>query len=74
MKIELKQVVSVRELQIDTSLGWKRAMGMLYFQQLEDGGMVPRVVTAATNGEWITKMINNGRIFIPEEKTVCEAS
>lgn len=72
LKITLRPVKSIRELQTDTSQGWKRRIGQLYFQKLEDGGMVPRVVSEATNGQWITKMVNEGRLYVVDGECVCE--
>lgn len=72
VKIDLKPVKSIRDLQEDTSLGWKRRIGQLYFQVLEDGQVIPRVITTATNGDWITKMIREGKLYIPEGGSVCE--
>lgn len=74
LKIRLNQVKSIRELQTETSQGWKRRIGQLYFQKLEDGGMVPRVVSEVTNGQWITKMVNEGRLYVVDGECVCERS
>lgn len=72
LKIAIKRVKSIRELQEDTSQGWKRRMGQLYFHQLEDGNMVPRVISERTNGKWVQQMISKGLLWIAEEDCVCE--
>jgi hypothetical protein len=74
VKIGIKRVKSIRELQEDTSQGWKRKLGQLYFQQLEDGNMVPRVVSERTNGRWVQHMIGKGLLWIAEGGGVCEMS
>ena len=74
VKIGIKRAKSVRELQEETSQGWKRRMGQLYFHQLEDGNMIPRVISERTNGRWVQRMISEGKIYIPEGNCVCESS
>jgi hypothetical protein len=46
-----RTVESVRELQKIEQGTWVRNHGLLYFHQLEDGGIVPHVVSTLTNGE-----------------------
>lgn len=74
MKIELtiKQINSVSELKKFESGVFKRNIGLLYFQLMENNGFIPRVVTNETNGEWLIKMINQKRIFISDEKIKAE--
>ena len=72
IKISIKRVENVRQLQEETSLGWKRRMGQLYYQELEDGNFVPRVISDRTNGSWIQSMIASGKLWIPEEGCFCE--
>jgi hypothetical protein len=69
---ELKPVHSVRELQQLEDGKYVRRIGMPYFQRMPDGGYIFRVVTAHTNGEWLIQKINEGVIYIPEEKVLAE--
>lgn len=70
--LSIRQVASVRELQKPEKGEMVRNVGLLYFHVLEDGGIVPRVVSPQTNGDWLIKMIRQGRIYLPKEKIVGE--
>lgn len=65
INIHLRSIDSVEQLQ-KFSLG--RAVmkeGILYFHLLESGGFVAHVVSKETDGEWIRRMIERNRIYVP---------
>jgi hypothetical protein len=58
-----------------TSEDGGRKGGMIYYQQLEGTeGVVPRIVTRATNSAWLLAEIEAGRIYIPTQNITCENS
>lgn len=67
ISIEVKQVDSIRELQVLEGGEYLRKLGQLYFQVMPNGRFMARVISPQTNGDWITKMINQKTIYIPTE-------
>lgn len=72
--LSLRLASSVRELQKHEKGEWVRNMGLLYFHQLEDGGIVPHVVSPQTNGEWLIKMVRQNRIYLTKPTINAEKS
>tara|TARA_R110002020_G_scaffold475112_1_gene708596 strand:+ start:477 stop:710 length:234 start_codon:yes stop_codon:yes gene_type:complete len=72
LKVEVKLATSLREF-IDPMVMLKRE-GMLYFQKLSDGNLVPRVVTEKTERETLINLIYQKRAYIPLEKITAEQS
>jgi hypothetical protein len=70
--LEIKQVRSVRELQVLEGGEYVRKIGQVYFQYMPDGKYLTRVITERTNGEWIVKMINQKAIYVPTENIKAE--
>jgi hypothetical protein len=44
----------------------------MYFQKMEDGNFIPRVITPQTNMDWLKKQIIIGRIYLPETIIIAE--
>jgi phage-related protein len=72
--LEIQPLESIRELQVYEGGRWQRRIGALYFHQLEDGNFVLHLVTDKTNGEWLQKMTNQRRIYVPKQKIQAEPS
>ena len=70
--IELQVLESIRDLQIYEGGRWQRRIGMLYFHQLPDGHFVLHLITDKTNGEWLNKMTNQKKIYVPKERIQAE--
>lgn len=69
--IDIEPVTDVREF--ITELNTRR-IGQLYFCKIAGSTkpMVPRVISAETDGNWLKRMIQEGKIFKPAEVVVCE--
>lgn len=72
--LELQPLESIRDLQVFEGGRWQRRIGALYFHRLEDGNFVLHLVTDKTNGEWLNKMTNQKRIYVPKERIQAERS
>lgn len=70
--IELEPLASIRDLQVYEGDRWQRRIGALYFHELEDGGFVLHLVTDQTDGEWLIKMKNQKRLYVPKQKIQAE--
>lgn len=71
IKLALRQVQDLKELQQQKQGEWVRRIGLVYFQQLGDG-FIPRVITEATNGQWIKQAVKEGKIYVPKETVKAE--
>jgi len=74
IKLSIRPVSSIRELQKIDKGEWVRNLGLIYFHKLEDGGIVPHVVSPMTNGNWLIKMVRQGRIYLPKPTLNAEKS
>jgi hypothetical protein len=70
--IELRLLESLREMQKFEGGRWQRRIGMLYFHQMPDGHFVMHLLSEKTNGEWMIKMVNEKRIYVPKERIEAE--
>ncbi|GHB44618.1 hypothetical protein [Mongoliitalea lutea] len=61
---------SIKEL-MDPMTG-KRRLGMVYFQRLEDGGLIARSVSLETDPDSVKQMIRNQKIYIPTKTIIAE--
>lgn len=65
IKINVKKCESIKEF-ISTATKSRR-IGQVYYQLLEDKkGLVPRVISEATDKDWLDQEIWRGNIFLPE--------
>lgn len=71
INVKIQLVQDVKELQELNGEEWVRCIGMLYFQKLGDG-YIPRVISEATNGQWIRQKVKEGKIYVPIEKVKAE--
>lgn len=69
--IQLRQVQDLKELQQVKAGEWVRRIGLVYFQRLGEG-YIPRVITEATNGQWIKQAVKEGKIYVPKEDVKAE--
>lgn len=73
VKIELKVVESVRELMKPDWNGKPvRNAGLLYFQLLDGGGFVTKAVNFTDPGDWMKKMVEQKRIYLPKQAIYVE--
>lgn len=71
INLALRQVQDLKELQEVKAGEWVRRIGLVYFQRLGDG-YIPRVITEATNGQWIKQAVKEGKIYVPKEDVKAE--
>jgi hypothetical protein len=69
-KVQLAK--SIKEL-MDPMTG-KRRLGMVYFQRLEDGGLIARSVSLETDADSVKQMIRNQKIYIPISTIIAETT
>lgn len=72
INLTVHQAAGLRDF-IDTMTG-KRRVGMIYYQQLSDGGLVCRCLTEQTDKDNLLEMIRSQKIYIPESLTTAEPS
>lgn len=70
--LDLKPVKSIKEMMDKHTK--KRKIGLLYFQILKPGAIIPRVVSEATDAKWLEQQILSYRIYLPREQTIAEPS
>lgn len=70
--LEIEPLESVRGLQIYEGGRWQRRIGAVYFHMMEDGGFVLHLVTDKTDGDWLIKMTNEKRIYVPKPRIQAE--
>lgn len=52
----------------------KRRIGLIYYQQLEDGNFIARCLTEQTDKDFLQKAITNKKIYVPILKTTVETT
>lgn len=72
LQVEVKLATDLREF-IDPMIMLKR-IGMLYFQKLSNGNLIPRVVTEETDRKTLMELIYHKRAYIPTEKITAQKS
>ncbi|EMS34586.1 hypothetical protein C943_03273 [Mariniradius saccharolyticus AK6] len=70
IETEVKKAQSMRELMDPITM--RRRLGLVYYQQLEGGGIIPRTVSADTDAEHVKTLISQGRLYIPIQTIIAE--
>lgn len=58
---------------VDAMTG-KRRIGMVYFQRMEDGNFLPRVLLDSTDKDFLKEAIKKQIIYVPLQKITAETS
>lgn len=58
---------------VDSMTG-KRRIGMVYFQKMEDGHFLPRVLLDSTDKDFLKEAIKKQIIYVPLQKITAETS
>jgi hypothetical protein len=72
ISLTVQQAQGLRDF-IDPMTG-KRRVGMVYYQQLSDGGFIPRCLSELTDKDNLLNMIRAERIYIHSSLTIAEPS
>ena len=70
LSLTVRQAIGLRDF-IDTMTG-KRRVGMVYYQELSDGGLVSRCLSDQTDKDQLIEMIKAQKIFITKSITTAE--
>jgi hypothetical protein len=72
IQTKVKPATGLREM-VDSMTG-KRRIGLIYYQQLEDGNFIARCLTEQTDKDFLQKAITNKKIYVPILKTTVETT
>lgn len=67
---EAKLAGSIKELMDPMTM--KRRIGMVYYQHLDNGGLVARTLTEQTDGQFVRNLISMKKIYIPIQIIIAE--
>lgn len=72
IKTEARLAAGLRDM-VDAMTG-KRRIGMVYFQRMEDGNFLPRVLLDSTDKDFLKEAIKKQIIYVPLQKITAETS
>lgn len=70
IKTTAKKVTSLKELVDPFTL--KRRIGLVYYQELSDGGLVARTLTEQSSKDMLKQLILNQKLYIPTQIIIAE--
>lgn len=70
IETKAKLAVSIKEL-IDP-MTMRRRVGMVYYHQLENGGLIARTLTEQTDDKFVRQLVKQKRLYVPIETIIAE--